>query len=169
MYPWGIHHKGFLCYDHETRRTCISHNVVFIEQISYYSLQQDSRIFDVSYLPQFSSFPPVTDKSLQVYSGRLQSPPATTPASNPIPVPDPPPQGIVSFEPHSSLRHSTRISKQSNRHCLFTALDPIVVPSSFAQANAILAGCYDKRIACSQIKSQMGFSSKASKCIRNWW
>ena len=44
-------HKGFLCYDQFEKRMCISRNVIFLEQIPFFSLRLDSHSIAVSYLP----------------------------------------------------------------------------------------------------------------------
>ena len=133
-------HKGFLCYDHVVRRSRISRNVVFVEHVPFYSLQHDSKILDVSYLLfSSSSSPSVSNKPLQVYSRRQPPPPASTPASVPLPLRDP--SIILSPPPQTpSLRRSNRTSKPPNWYgfsTLSTSVDYVVVPSSYNQAQEI--------------------------------
>lgn len=40
-------HKGSLCYDPVARHTRISRNVIFVENVPYYSLTQDSQALDI--------------------------------------------------------------------------------------------------------------------------
>lgn len=150
--------KGFVCYDPEARRSIISRNVVFLEHISFYSLQSHFSVVDASYLPDFSA--PSNDcKELQVYH-RRPCPPSTTPGSDLPSQSDPPSHGILSpattfasdlpsppntpsqgpLPPNPQpLRCSTRISKPIRRLsliALFSTLEPMTVPP-YSQAKDI--------------------------------
>lgn len=50
-------HKGFLGYNPAACCTCVSRNLVFLEYVPSHSLENNSRVIEVSYLPQFSSPP----------------------------------------------------------------------------------------------------------------
>ena len=134
-------HKGFLCYFPVVRQSHISRNVVIVEHVPFYSLQHDSKILDVSYLPLFSSSSSlsVSNKPLQVYSRSQPPPPASTPASVPLPLLDP--SIIISPPPQTPpLRHSNRTSKPPDWYgfsALSTSVDYVVVPSSYRQAKEI--------------------------------
>ena len=124
--------KGFLCYDQFEKCMQISRNVIFLEQIPFFSLRLDSHPIDVSYLPQFSdSASPSTLP--KVYVQRNTIPPMVTPSPDHLLVPPTEPSGNnASSNSIISLRCSSRPSVAPNRYgfpAIFTFLDSAPIPT----------------------------------------
>ena len=83
---YNTKHKGFLCYDPFEKCMRISRNVIFLEQIPFFSLHLDIHAIDVPYLPQFpeSASP---SPLLKVYVRRHTVTPLVTPSPDPLPAP----------------------------------------------------------------------------------
>ena len=93
-------HKGLLCYDQLEKRTRISRNVIFLEQIPSVSLRLDHHPIDVSYLPKFQES--ASPSSLPKVNVRRNTvPPMVTPSTDPLPVP--PTEPIGNNAPYDSI------------------------------------------------------------------
>eukprot|EP00268_Persea_americana_P066883 TRINITY_DN9153_c0_g1_i4.p1 TRINITY_DN9153_c0_g1~~TRINITY_DN9153_c0_g1_i4.p1 ORF type:complete len:135 (+),score=22.02 TRINITY_DN9153_c0_g1_i4:887-1291(+) len=118
----------------------ISRNVIFLEQIPFFSLCLDSHPIAVSYLPQFSESASPSPLP-KVYVRRNTIPPLATPSPDPLPAPPTESSGNnTSSDSTISLRRSSRPSVAPNRYgfpALFTSLDSAPVPTSYLQASNI--------------------------------
>ncbi|CAN0886875.1 Retrovirus-related Pol polyprotein from transposon TNT 1-94 [Linum grandiflorum] len=79
---YSSQHKGYLCYDPNTRRMRISCHVVFLEQVMYYSPGKDSSPTSLDFLaplPSFDVVPVQADDPPEVPPtvGLINSPPGT--------------------------------------------------------------------------------------------
>ena len=93
----------------------ISRNVIFLEQIPFFSLRLDHHPISVSYLPQFQES--ASPSSLpKVYVRHNTVPLMVTPSPDHLPVPPTEPVGnTASSDGIISLRHSSRLSVGPNR------------------------------------------------------
>ncbi|CAN1850045.1 Retrovirus-related Pol polyprotein from transposon TNT 1-94 [Linum perenne] len=134
---YSDHHKGYVCYDPHARRMRISHHVVFLEHVFYYS-DNDSTLDDLTttlpMFPRLISFeddpPPPGDAAPPPVHDVQDAPnvplvPADQPATNVTDL-DPPP------------RRSTRstFGQPPSRYLDYVAFstDPISIPINYKQA-----------------------------------
>ncbi|XXG40078.1 hypothetical protein AAC387_Pa01g0880 [Persea americana] len=119
----------------------ISRNVIFLEQIPFFSLHLDSHPIVVSYLPQFSESASPSPLP-KVYVQRNTVPPLATPSPDPLLAPPTKSSGnYTSSDGTISLQRSSRPSVAPNHYgfpALLTSLDRALIPTLYSQASKIV-------------------------------